>query len=212
MDKLTKAFKEKKKTEILFIAADLGHYIGDANMPLHTSVNFDGQKTNQRGIHALWESLIPELLGKNYNFNTPDAKFIDDVPKESWRIIMESHRLIDTILLKDRELKAKFAEDKIYKKDASGKIIKNKYGAQIFTDEYATQLHTSLNGMVEKQMRASIIATANYWYTAWVNAGKPDLSDLDPSELTKRNAKPLEDELQLWKKGKLFGIESEKEF
>ena len=125
---------------------------------------------------------------------------------------MESHRLIDTILLKDRELKAKFAEDKIYKKDASGKIIKNKYGAQIFTDEYATQLHTSLNGMVEKQMRASIIATANYWYTAWVNAGKPDLSDLDPSELTKRNAKPLEDELQLWKKGKLFGIESEKEF
>jgi hypothetical protein len=42
MDKLTKAFKEKRKTEILFLAADLGHYIGDAHMPLHTSENHDG--------------------------------------------------------------------------------------------------------------------------------------------------------------------------
>src|ERR1035437_5357 len=212
MDKLTKAFKEKKKTEILFIAADLGHYLGDANMPLHTSANYDGQKTDQKGIHALWESRIPELLGKGYNFNTPDAKFIDDVQKESWKIVFASHSLMDTILLKDRELRKKFTEEKFYKKDENGKVIKNKYGAQIFSDEYATQLHTALNGMVEKQMRASITATANFWYTAWVNAGKPDVSDLDPSELTKRNAKLLEDELQLWKKGKLFGIESEKEF
>lgn len=212
MDKLTKAFKEKKKTEILFIAADLGHYLGDANMPLHTSANYDGQKTDQKGIHALWESRIPELLGKGYNFNTPDAKFIDDVQKESWKIVFASHSLMDTILLKDRELRKKFTEEKFYKKDENGKVIKNKYGAQIFTDEYATQLHTALNGMVEKQMRASITATANFWYTAWVNAGKPDVSDLDPSELTKRNAKLLEDELQLWKKGKLFGVESEKEF
>ena len=42
MDQLTKAFKEKRKTEILFLAADLGHYIGDAHMPLHTSANHDG--------------------------------------------------------------------------------------------------------------------------------------------------------------------------
>src|ERR1017187_7884777 len=40
-DKLTKAFKEKRKTEILFIAADLGHYLGDAHMPLHTAVNHE---------------------------------------------------------------------------------------------------------------------------------------------------------------------------
>jgi hypothetical protein len=39
--KLTQAFKEKRKSEILFIAADLGHYIADAHMPLHTSDNHD---------------------------------------------------------------------------------------------------------------------------------------------------------------------------
>jgi hypothetical protein len=34
MEKLTIAFK-KSKNEILFLAADLGHYIADAHMPLH---------------------------------------------------------------------------------------------------------------------------------------------------------------------------------
>jgi hypothetical protein len=48
MEKLTQAFKEKRKSEILFIAADLGHYIADAHMPLHTSDNHDGQLTDQR--------------------------------------------------------------------------------------------------------------------------------------------------------------------
>ncbi|MBI3232494.1 MAG: hypothetical protein HYZ42_00375 [Bacteroidetes bacterium] len=66
--------------------------------------------------------------------------------------------------------------------------------------------------MVQKQMLASVAATSNLWYTAWVNAGKPDLSDLDPSALTLRNKKLLKQELKLFKQGKLFGIESEKEF
>ena len=125
---------------------------------------------------------------------------------------MSSHRLKDTLLYTDRELRNKISEVKIFKTDSEGKEIKSKYNSKMFSDEYATQFHIALNGMVEKQMRASIDATANFWYTAWVNAGKPDLSDLDPSELTKRNSKYLEEELQLWKKGKLFGVESEKEF
>ena len=212
MEKLTKAFKEKKKTEILFIAADLGHYLGDANMPLHTSANYDGQQSNQKGIHALWESRLPEMFGTGYNYNTADAKFIDDIPKETWRIIFNSHKLIDTVLMTDKDLRKKFGEDKIFKTDANGKVVKSKFGQSVFTDEYATQLHTALKGMVEKQMRASVIDVANFWYTAWVNAGKPDLSGLDPADLTKRNSRPLKQELKLWKKGKLFGVESEKEF
>jgi hypothetical protein len=47
MAKLTKAFKDKRKNEILFIAGDLGHYIADGHMPLHSD-NHDGQNTNQK--------------------------------------------------------------------------------------------------------------------------------------------------------------------
>jgi hypothetical protein len=212
MEKLTKAFKEKKKTEILFIAADLGHYIGDAHMPLHTSANYDGQLTGQKGIHALWESRIPEMFGKNYNFFVGDAKMIENTDQEMWNIIFNSHKLKDTLLNVDRELRKTIPENKMFRVDNEGKVLKSKYGQAIFSDEYAKALHDALKGMVEKQMRASAIATANFWYTAWVNAGKPDLSALDPSDISTRNKKTFKQELKLWKKGKLYGVESEKEF
>jgi len=212
MVKLTKAFKEKNKTEILFIAADLGHYIGDANMPLHTSANYDGQLTNQKGVHVLWESRLPELFGESYNYKVNEAKYITDIHKEVWRIIMRSHQLVDSVLMIDQSLRTKNTEAMMYTQDASGKSMKNKYGALIFSDGYAKQFHVALNGMVERQMENSIEATANLWYTAWVNAGKPDLSSLDSPDLTKLNRKQLSTELKLWREGKLFGVESQKEF
>ncbi|HET6991499.1 MAG TPA: zinc dependent phospholipase C family protein [Bacteroidia bacterium] len=212
MEKLTNAFKEKRKTEILFIAADLGHYLGDAHMPLHTSSNYDGQLTNQKGIHALWEAQIPEMFGDNYNFYTGDAKYIEDVPKETWNIIFTTHRLADTLLAKDLQLRTKFPGDKMYRKDDAGNMVKNTFGVPVFSDDYAKQLNDLLNGMVEKQMKASISSVADFWYTAWVNAGKPDLSDLDSPELTKQNEKQLDMELDLWKKGKLFGLKSAREY
>jgi hypothetical protein len=212
MEKLTKAFKEKKKTEILFIAADLGHYLGDAHMPLHTSANYDGQQTDQKGIHALWESRMPEVFGKDYNYNSRDAKFIEDIDKEIWRIIFNSHKLKDTLLIIDKALRTTTPENKLFKTDASGKVIKSKYGQTVYSDEYTKQLHIALNGMVEKQLKASVSAVADFWYTAWINAGKPDLSSLDPAELTKQNSKMLKKEVKLFRQGKLFGVESEKEF
>jgi hypothetical protein len=61
-------------------------------------------------------------------------------------------------------------------------------------------------------MRKAIVVTTNFWYTAWVNAGKPNLDDLDSKELTNRNKKNLKNDLKLWKTGKLFGLESENDF
>ena len=61
-------------------------------------------------------------------------------------------------------------------------------------------------------MKLAIYNLACFWYTAWVNAGKPDLAILDPAELTKANRKKLEEELALFKKGKLVGFKSESEY
>ena len=211
MNKLTKAFKDKKKTEILFLAADLAHYIGDAHMPLHTSANHDGQLTNQKGIHSMWESRLPQLFGANYNYYTGEAKYIDNVEKATWDIIKDTHSFVEPLLLTDRNLRATVAPEMMYEKDENGNIAKNKYNEMMYSAEYMTQLHAALNGMVEKQMRKAIAATADFWYTAWVNAGKPNLDYLDSKELTNRNKKNLKSDLKLWKTGKLFGLESEKE-
>ncbi|HET6224811.1 MAG TPA: zinc dependent phospholipase C family protein [Bacteroidia bacterium] len=212
MEKLTKAFKGKRKTEILFLAADLAHYLGDAHMPLHTSFNHDGQLTDQRGIHALWESRLPEMFGSNYNYKIPPATYIKDIQKNTWELILHSFKLADTVLLTDKQLRAQLAKEKIFKLDDKGNIKKNKFNQHIFTDEYAEQYHEVLKGMVENQMRAAITCVSNYWYTAWVNAGKPDLSDLDPPYVTKQNEEDLSEALRVLKYGKLLGIESEKEF
>lgn len=46
----------------LLYAGAMGHYIGDLAMPLHVSENYDGQLTNQKGIHHYFEeSLVDEL-------------------------------------------------------------------------------------------------------------------------------------------------------
>ncbi|MDB5202868.1 MAG: Nuclease [Ferruginibacter sp.] len=212
MEKLTKAMKDKRKTEILFIASDLGHYIGDANMPLHTSSNHDGQKSDQRGIHAFWESQLPEYFGEGYNFKVSDAVFIPDVVAETWNIVNHSHSLIDTLLVVEKRLKASYPADKVYKADDKGVVIKNKFGQMTHTREYAQAYHTALNGMVQNQMRHAIQDLANFWYTAWVNAGKPNLNELDPAELTSRNRKSYKKDLKLSRKGKLFGFRPEDEF
>jgi hypothetical protein len=63
--------------------------------------------------------------------------------------------------------------------------------------------------MVETQMKKAITATASFWYTAWVNAGKPDLSDLDAPEITKRNSKALKQDIKSFQKGDLFGMQNQ---
>lgn len=212
MEKLTKAFKEKRKTEILFLAADLGHYIGDAHMPLHTTVNHDGQLTGQQGIHAFWESHLPDLFGKDYNYRCAEARYISDVRTETRKIIFDSHRLVDTLLLAERNLKKTVPAGEVYQLDENGKVMKNKFNQPIHSLAYSTHYHKALNGMVEKQLLKAIEKTSSYWYTAWVNAGKPDLSRLDPVELTARNRAQLKKELDLLRQGKVISLASEEEF
>lgn len=210
--KLTEAFKKKRRNEILFLAADLGHYIADAHMPLHTSTNHDGQLTGQRGIHSFWEAQLPEYFGKNYNFRVEDARYLPDITAATWEMVMRSHSLVDTLLAADKRTKARFTEATLYKKNAEGQTEKNMFGKNIFTYEYASAFHTALNGMVEDQMRRSVQTLADYWYTAWVNAGKPDLSKLDSPEVTAGNRKAYKKELKLYKEGKLSGFLPDKEY
>jgi len=209
MVKLTKAFKDKNRAEILFLAADLGHYIGDAHMPLHTSANHDGQLSDQKGIHSLWESRLPELFAKNYKLNVPEAHYYEDVHKATWDMINDTHSLVEPLLAIDKKLRTSTPENQIFVMDANGKVVKNKYNSAVFSDEYATKLNAELNGMVESQMKKAITATASFWYTAWVNAGKPDLSNLDSKELTNRNSKALKHDAKLFQKGNLFGMQNQ---
>lgn len=212
MAKLTRAFKNGRKDEALFLAADLGHYLGDAHMPLHTTLNHDGQLTDQKGIHSFFEGQLPEMFGKDYNFRVREARYIDDPVAETWAIMQRSFATADTLLRLEKELHGNLTAANVYQLDAQGAIRKNQFGDTYYATEYATNYHQKLNHMVERQLRAATVATADYWYTAWVNAGKPDLGKLDSKLTTRNNQRGLKQELKLLKKGKLVDFYTNPEF
>src|SRR5690606_19707286 len=95
---LVQALGEKDLRRILRHSADIGHYLADAHVPLHTTSNYNGQQTNQIGIHAFWESRLPELFSGSYDFMVGRARYIESPVAEAWRIVRESHALVDSVL------------------------------------------------------------------------------------------------------------------
>lgn len=167
---LTEAFKAKNTRRILRIATDLGHYIADAHSPLHTTQNYNGQLTDQHGIHSFWESRLPELFANSYSFFVGKAQYIENPLKKSWEIVENSYALTDSVLLIEARLNKKFPEHQKYIYEARNNILSRTY-----SKEYSKAYHDALQGMVEKQMRSSIILLGNFWFTAWVDAGQPQL-------------------------------------
>jgi hypothetical protein len=111
---------------------------------------------------------------------------------------MDTHSLVEPLLAADKGLRTALAVNQIFVTDADGNVVKNKYNGVKYSNEYAGKFHTALNGMVESQMKKAVTATASFWYTAWVNAGKPDLSNLD-AEVT-CNSKALKQDIKLFKR------------
>ncbi|HVZ26466.1 MAG TPA: zinc dependent phospholipase C family protein [Sediminibacterium sp.] len=172
---LTRSFIAHNKDSILFYAADLGHYAGDANVPLHTTVNYDGQLTGQKGLHSLWESTIPALLESSYNLYSPHkASFVKDPELAAWIAVRRAAALLPALLSKEQELSQQFTDQEKYRVQMrKGKEYKSYTTA--FVKAYAAALGNSVN----EQLIHSADLTADLWYTAWVNAGKPDLSDIN---------------------------------
>ena len=184
---LTKAFAAQDKGAILHLSADLGHYLGDLNVPLHTTQNYNGQLSGQTGIHGFWESRIPELQSKNYNFWVGKASYILDPQEALWEAVTHAYSQVETVLAEEKKLTAIFPEGQKYSYEERGGQTVHVY-SRAFTEAYARAIH----GQVERQMRASIKMVADFWYTAWINAGQPDLSKLPNSKQTWKDALPAQ--------------------
>jgi hypothetical protein len=169
-DVLVKAFKNHQIDKVIRYSSDIGHYIADAHVPLHTTLNYNGQLTNQEGIHAFWESRLPELFAENYNYILPKVIYIEDVLSFTWSIIENSHQAKDSVLLLESQLNLSFDSDKKYSIEEKG--LSN---AKVYSVEYSEAYHKMLNNMVERQMRLSIYHLGCIWYSAWVDAGQPDI-------------------------------------
>ena len=197
---LTNAFKQKNSDSILFYAADLGHYIEDANVPLHLSINYDGQLTNQKGLHALWETVIPEIEINNYNLASKhSAKYIKNKEKAVWNAIRRADKLLPNVFRKETQISKQFTDAAKYKtENRTGKEVK--YYSTAFAKAYATSLGNTIN----EQLINSANMVADFWYTAWVDAGKPDISELPKAKLSDKEKEQLKNELHSYKQNTLI--------
>ena len=199
--RLTEAFKEKNQSRILKLSAEIGHYIGDAHVPLHASSNHNGQLSNQRGIHGFWESRIPELLAASeWDFFIGKAEYINDPLAFTWKRVLESAAAADTVLFLEKQLSNQFPIDQKYAFEERNGVLVRQYSSS-----YTRRYNHLLNNMVERRMRQSIFAVASFWYTAWVNAGQPDLKALTNTEFTEEELKEWETLNLQWKTAHIKG-------
>lgn len=203
--RLTAAFREKDAAKILKLSADIGHYIADAHVPLHANSNHNGQLTNQRGIHGFWESRIPELLAeKEWNFFIGKAEYIQNTQDFIWKRVLESAAASDSVLHLEKGLSEAFPADKRFAFEERNGIVLRQYSSA-----YSTAYNKLLNGMIERRMRQSIFAVASFWYTAWVDAGQPDLAKLTTNDFTETDLKEFEEMNKAWRSSGMIGRKEE---
>ncbi|OFY67482.1 MAG: S1/P1 Nuclease [Bacteroidetes bacterium RIFCSPLOWO2_02_FULL_36_8] len=202
---LTKAFKEKNVYRILRLSAEIGHYIADSHVPLHTTENYNGQKTNQHGIHGFWESRIPEMLGENFDLFTGKAEYISNPTDYVWETIKQSHACLDSVFGFEKNLNATFPEDRKYSFENRGNAV-----TKVYSKDYTKKYADMLSNQVDRRMRKSIGSVGNFWYTCWVDAGQPDLSSLLKYKFSEEEIKNIEQEKEEIKKGQVKFVDREK--
>jgi len=208
--RLTAAFKEKNQAKILKYSAEIGHYIADSHVPLHANSNHNGQYSDQKGIHGFWESRIPELLAEKdphtagWDFFIGKAEYISNPSAYIWNRVLESAAAADTVLLYEKELTRQFPGDQKFSFEDRNGITIRQYSTA-FTKAY----DNTLKGMVERRMKQSIFSVASFWYTAWVNAGQPDLKKLTHKEFSAEERKEFDHLNTSWKDAAIKGREHE---
>ena len=198
-DNLTEAFRLRDSTAIIRYSAELSHYVGDAFVPLHTTVNYDGQLTDQKGLHSLWESQLPERFINDYKLDGEPAKYVKDPLTAIWGVLQKSYGFLGETFDRTTAIEKTMKPDVRY-------TFSHRYGktTRRYSDAFADAYEKSVGGMVNFRLKGASPLVASLWLTAWQDAGKPDLNALmHPAKPPKDEKAKLATELETWKKNTL---------
>lgn len=160
-ENLKKAFSELNRDKVLIYAADLGHYIGDGHQPFHTMLNYDGQLTDQKGIHGRYES---EMVNEYFDqiedtIKLHQIEYVTDPLNYIFDFLTRTNSFAEVIFIAD-----KIAYDQT-----------GKHGG----NEYYRLLWFRTKYLTIDQISHAAESLASLIYTAWIDAGKPNLSELN---------------------------------
>lgn len=152
---LVQDFKNRQWHHAALTAADLGHYVADGFMPLHTVANYNGQMTGQTGVHSRYEETMIDRYFNEIHLHPAPILKISNIRQYIFDYLYASNRKSEMLLAADKEAFA-----------AAGDRYNEIY-YQTFWDK--TRLMTTEQLEVATHVLASLI------YTAWVDAGKPEI-------------------------------------
>jgi hypothetical protein len=158
---LVNSFREMNRDRMLIYATDLAHYVADGHQPMHTVLNYDGQLTSQKGLHARYEIHMVnrnlEELEKSFYAQTPF--YVAEPINYIFYYITTSCLISDPI----------YTADNIAFGQAGSRDNDDYYRILWFRTKYITAL----------QMNNAANALASLIYSAWTDAGKPDLNNFE---------------------------------
>jgi hypothetical protein len=142
------------ESNAVFFAAVTAHYFQDAHQPLHATVNHDGQLTGQTGLHSRFETALFERFEDRLSVTPPRPVAMTAPRDAAFDILIESYRLVDPLLVADREAAA---------------------GRRTYNDAYYTRFLERAGPLLERRLADSIATTAGLIMGAWNEAGRPSL-------------------------------------
>jgi hypothetical protein len=152
--RLTKSMKEGNWEEVKLNAAALAHYVADAHDPLHTTQNFDGQLTLQTGLLARFDIHLFDRYSKLFIMHPDDAVKIDDPTEYAFQTCLASNVWVNLILWSD---------------------LRARDGSTDYNEDYYDRFYNQVGPTVVEEINAAAHDAGSYWYTAWLNAGRPQL-------------------------------------
>ena len=160
VQELVKAFQGGDPAKVAFAAAILCHYVGDLNVPLHTTANYNGQFTGQTGVHARWETGLVERLGA-WDPEVRTATLNDHAYFDPFLWLRQSNARVQPLLQDDL--------------DATGPgPAETQWNAR--NSNYWHEFSRLQGTTVKEQLARAGQRTAQMILLAWTLAGKPALS------------------------------------
>jgi len=161
---LVAAFREGTAARILERAAVLGHYVGDAHVPLHAVLNYDGQLTGQAGIHNRWETHLVERFERQLRAEVAPrpARPVGDPVLMTFDVLAESFDLALQVLASDKE-------------STEGTDLADTPEDDRYDDGYYSRMYERERATLRSRLAASATTLGSLWLTAWQEAGRPAL-------------------------------------
>jgi len=152
-DALTQALQDRQWDKAMLLAADLGHYIGDAHNPLHITRNYNGQFTNQQGVHSRYESRMLDRYASAISCRGDRGVYITHIADYTFRMIYTNYACVDSVLLADRSAAQR--------------------AGNTWNDTYYANFWQTAQSFTVPLLDSAASRLASLIYTCWINAGSP---------------------------------------